>query len=143
MEPLAPLPTARYSLAAVTGPDGRIYAISGHNGNYLTTVEAYTPAPALVAVSTTVSPTEGATFNGAVAAFTDSDGNTQTSAYTTTISWGDGSTSAGTVTATGSTFTVSGNHVYPKHSSYTLSVTIRDSGGSTATAQTTLGEQGD
>src|SRR6185312_15402202 len=45
---LAPLPTGRYSLAAATGADGRIYALGGFNGRYgsgyLTTAEVYTPA---------------------------------------------------------------------------------------------------
>jgi hypothetical protein len=36
------MPTARDSLAAVAGPDGRIYAIGG-NGSDFATVEAYTP----------------------------------------------------------------------------------------------------
>lgn len=41
---VAPMPTARASLAAATGADGRIYAIGGSNGTHLTTVEAYTTA---------------------------------------------------------------------------------------------------
>lgn len=39
-----PMPTARSGLAAVTGPDGRIYAIGGYAGDFglaLQTVEAY------------------------------------------------------------------------------------------------------
>jgi hypothetical protein len=48
---LAPLPTPRQQLAAVTGPAGKIYAIGGYNGgdsgcsgaHTLTTVEAYSP----------------------------------------------------------------------------------------------------
>lgn len=42
----APMPTARYGLAAVSGPDGRIYAIGGcctAGGAYVSTVEAYDP----------------------------------------------------------------------------------------------------
>jgi N-acetylneuraminic acid mutarotase len=38
---VAPMSTARSALAAATGRDGRIYAIGGSNGNYLSTVEAY------------------------------------------------------------------------------------------------------
>jgi hypothetical protein len=42
--PVSPMPTARSGLAAVTGPDGRIYAIGGFNNLPLATVEAYDPA---------------------------------------------------------------------------------------------------
>ena len=38
---VAPLPTGREGLAATTGPDGRIYAIGGVNGNYTSEVDAY------------------------------------------------------------------------------------------------------
>jgi N-acetylneuraminic acid mutarotase len=44
---LPPLPTPRWGLSAVVGPDGRIYAIgglSGFTGPMLGTVEAYTPS---------------------------------------------------------------------------------------------------
>ena len=37
------LPTRRSGLAAATGPDGRIYAIGGRDGNVLDTVEAFVP----------------------------------------------------------------------------------------------------
>src|SRR5260370_39847695 len=41
---VAPMPTARHLLAAVAGPDGRIYAIGGEkSGSVLNTVEAYDP----------------------------------------------------------------------------------------------------
>src|SRR6266851_1912618 len=41
---VAPMPTARHLLAAVAGPDGRIYAIGGEKiGSVLNTVEAYDP----------------------------------------------------------------------------------------------------
>jgi hypothetical protein len=42
---MAPMPTARWALAAATGPDGRIYAIGGWNANgQLNAVEAYNPS---------------------------------------------------------------------------------------------------
>jgi N-acetylneuraminic acid mutarotase len=42
---VAPMPTARYALAAATGPDGRIYAIGGSGlSGPLSTVEVYTPS---------------------------------------------------------------------------------------------------
>lgn len=89
---------------------------------------------AVAARGTTVSPTEGATFSGALASFTDSDGNTQSSAYAVTIIWGDGSSSAGTVTASGSTFTVSGSHSYAEEGTSPIRVHVADTDGNTADA---------
>jgi hypothetical protein len=40
---MAPMPTARYRLAAAT-VNGKIYAIGGYNGGYLNTVEVYDPS---------------------------------------------------------------------------------------------------
>jgi N-acetylneuraminic acid mutarotase len=37
------MPTARFLLRAVTGHDGRIYAMGGYNGDILSTVEVYNP----------------------------------------------------------------------------------------------------
>src|SRR5947209_4092169 len=129
------MPTVRYLLAATTGLDGRIYALGGRdaNGSPINTVEAYTPRPLLAALDTTVSPIEGTPFSGAVASFTDSDGNTQASAYTATITWGDGSNSAGIVTATGNGFTVSGSHAYAEEGTSPITVQITDTDGSVAT----------
>jgi hypothetical protein len=46
---VASMPTARTNLPAVTGPDGRIYAIGGFDGSTIVnTVEAYTAPPASV-----------------------------------------------------------------------------------------------
>jgi hypothetical protein len=74
-------------------------------------------------------------FNGKVASFTDDDPNGTVSDYTASISWGDGSTSTGTVT-TG--FNVSGQHKYKKAGKYTVTVTIKDVGGSTVTVTSTI-----
>jgi hypothetical protein len=48
---VAPMPTARQLLAAATGPDGRIYAVGGHNyllssqtDGALNVLEIYDPA---------------------------------------------------------------------------------------------------
>src|SRR5207302_4087591 len=43
---VASMPTARAALAAVTGADGRIYAIGGFSATrgFVNTVEAYTPS---------------------------------------------------------------------------------------------------
>ncbi|MGH7139194.1 MAG: TIGR03118 family protein, partial [Pirellulales bacterium] len=47
---------------------------------------------------------------------------------------GDGSSSAGTVTASGATFSVAGTHTYTTSGAHTITTSIKDDGGSTATA---------
>jgi hypothetical protein len=80
--------------------------------------------------------------SGTLATFTDANPGAATSDFTsgggpTTIDWGDRSSSPGTVTKTGSgQFAVSGTHTYPALGPYTLTITIKDDGGSTATATT-------
>ncbi|WP_422932153.1 beta strand repeat-containing protein [Singulisphaera sp. PoT] len=74
-----------------------------------------------------------------VATFTDLAPGGVPADYTATIAWGDGTTSAATqIVATGSpngvTFLVFGNHTYAEEGEYSLSVTIRDTGGSRTTA---------
>ncbi|HVC97874.1 MAG TPA: choice-of-anchor Q domain-containing protein, partial [Pirellulales bacterium] len=82
--------------------------------------------------------TEGATFNGPVAMFTDADPAGVVGDYTATIAWGDGSTSAGTITQVpGGGFAVSGAHAYAEESTGSITVTIRDTGGSAATVTST------
>ncbi|MGN9809601.1 Kelch repeat-containing protein [Micromonospora sp. BQ11] len=41
--PLAPMPTGRQLLAATAGTDGRVYAVGGHRGDSLATLEIYDP----------------------------------------------------------------------------------------------------
>ena len=85
--------------------------------------------------------TEGArvNFTGAMALMTYTDGNPNSTAaeFGASISWGDGSpASLGTITKSGATYTVSGIHTYPEHTTgtpYTLRVNVTDLGGSTAT----------
>lgn len=80
----------------------------------------------------------GATAKGTVATFTDADSKGQASDYTAQINWGDGSTSLGVVSAGGGKFAVSGRHKYARSGTYTIKTTIKDAGGSTATAKTSV-----
>jgi N-acetylneuraminic acid mutarotase len=81
---------------------------------------------------------EGISIASTVASFTDADPNGTASDYTATINWGDGSpVSSGTIGASGSTFAVSGSHTYAEEGTYTVSVTIRDQGGSAVTIMST------
>ena len=90
------------------------------------------PLTAKVAVPSVV---EGGSPSGAIATFTDLDPNDNASEYTVTIDWGDGSTGPGTVIKTGAgAFSVSGSHSYGEEGPRTVGVTVKDAGGSTATA---------
>jgi hypothetical protein len=92
----------------------------------------------LTAAGVTVTPTEGVSFNGVVATFTDANSSATASDFTATITWGDGATSTGTVAAGASGgFTVSGTHTYAEEGSNNISVKIKDVGGATATASST------
>jgi hypothetical protein len=97
---------------------------------------ALTASPACVATTTL-------TYNGPTAGFTDAASPSGTlSDFTATIDWGDGTAvSAGTVTgADGGPYTVSGTHTYGTTGTFTITTTINDVGGSTATTScNTLG----
>jgi hypothetical protein len=73
-----------------------------------------------------------------VATFTDSDPSLPASAFSATISWGDGSpnTSGGIVGCNGS-FSVIACHAYEDKGTYTITVTITANCGSSATATST------
>ncbi len=89
----------------------------------------------LTATATAFTPTENAGFNGAVATFTDADPEGQIGQYSATIAWGDGSTSAGIVASNGQGgFTVTGSHTYAAQGQETVTVTINDVGGASASA---------
>ena len=94
---------------------------------------------ALTATATPVSATQGTSFNGTVATFTDANPLSQASDFTATIGWGDGTAAtAGTVaTNAGGGFKVTGTHTYSKTGSFTTTITINDVGGSTASASGT------
>jgi YD repeat-containing protein len=69
-----------------------------------------------------------------VATFTDANPQATVADFTATINWGDGSSAAGTVAVNGSGFQVLGDHTYDNAGSFTITTTIVDDGGSTATA---------
>jgi hypothetical protein len=90
----------------------------------------------LAASSTTISSTEGTVITSAtVATFTDANPNAAASDFTATIDWGDGTSTSGTVVAqSGGGFAVDGTHTYADEGKYAVSTTIKDVGGSTASA---------
>ncbi|MDR3633479.1 MAG: Ig-like domain-containing protein, partial [Isosphaeraceae bacterium] len=89
-------------------------------------------------IAATFSSTEGATFTGLVANFTDASPFGAVSDFTATIKWGDGTTSTGTVKkASLGTFGVTGTHQYNEEGTYNVSVVVKDDGGSTTTVAST------
>ncbi len=76
--------------------------------------------------------TEGESFSGAVATFTDPDPNGANSDYSATIDWGDGAPAETGVIGTG--FTVSGAHTYAEEGHYSVAVTIHHGTANDTTA---------
>jgi hypothetical protein len=97
-------------------------------------------ADALSGSTVSITTTEGQTFTGALATFTDTNLSNTTSDFTATIDWGDGTTDTGaavTVSGGDGNFTVSGNHIYADEGSFTVHVTLADDAPGTATATAT------
>jgi hypothetical protein len=86
---------------------------------------------------------EGQPFTAQVATFTNTNPNSVIADFTATIDWGDGTaTSPGIIgQLANGTFTVTGTHTYTEESAagtpYAITVSIKDIGGSTATAHAT------
>ncbi len=69
------------------------------------------------------------------ASFTDADPHGQVADYTATIDWGDGTTTPATITKNphGKGFVLIGLHQYARKGTYSVILTVGDSGGSQAT----------
>lgn len=79
---------------------------------------------------------KGTKFSDTVATITDADPNGKASDFKAAIFWGDGKSSTGSVVAAGSGFKVVGSHTYLKKAKYTVTITIKDIGGASASAVT-------
>jgi autotransporter-associated beta strand protein len=90
----------------------------------------------LTTLKRTITPTEGATFTGVVASFTDPAPEAPGS-YTVLINWGDSNSSAATVQPYSGTFLALGSHTYGEEGTYSIVTTIMDEGGSTANVTST------
>ncbi|HEV3340247.1 MAG TPA: DUF4214 domain-containing protein [Pirellulales bacterium] len=103
------------------------------------TTATVTEADTLVAgAAATLTPTEGATFTGTLATFTNTTNPTNpASDFTATINWGDGSTGVGTVSGSAGAFTVTGSHLYAEEGTNTATVILADNAPGTATATAT------
>ena len=116
-------------------------AVTAHDsdGATATATAPATVADAGLSASGMTRKLKGTSLSGALARFTDADAKGAAADYTATIMWGDGSTGTGTVSfsSTLHAFLVSGKHTYSVRRTYSITVTIRDAGGGTATASTT------
>jgi uncharacterized repeat protein (TIGR01451 family) len=136
-----------FNVTASTTP-GTYFNNAGGDAGTVTVVATGDTAPITVeegdqpitASGTTFSATEGASYSGAVATFTDPDTAATASEYLATIDWGDGSaTSAGTISGSAGSFSVAGTHTYAEEGSFPVTVTITDvdEAGNTDTANST------
>ena len=93
---------------------------------------------AVAATGTSIAPTEGIPFTGAVGSFTDPDASAQPGDYAATVHWGDGASSGGVIDkAADGTFTVTGTHTYAEEGSATTTVTVTDVDNTANTATVT------
>jgi len=148
---------ATVSAGMVTG-GGAAYSVSGTHtyagsGTFSVTVTLSDDAPGtataqvtstahvagagLNAFPVTFAATEGTSFNGVVATFTDSRAGALVTDFTASINWGDATTTAGAITSSGGgVFSVSGTHTYADEGSFSVPVQVTDT-VSTMTANTT------
>ena len=83
------------------------------------------PDPPVTMTLDSLSATEGQSFSGTLASFSDADAYGQPGMYFATIDWGDGSPNA--LPATISGWSVTGSHTYSEEGTYTVTITLRDS----------------
>jgi hypothetical protein len=121
------------------GSDSVSVIVTSDGGSSETGASTATVANAtLTATALPVVGTEGVTFTGKVAHFTDANSSASAADFTATIGWGDGTTTSGTVLASNSGgFDVTGTHAWSLSGSKVMSVTITGAGGGTASATPT------
>jgi len=143
---------ASSSAGVISGPVGGPFTVTGSHaynqegsytakttitdvdnvGNFASVTSAATVGDAALAASCAVA-VAPMSFSGPTANLTDANPFGTASDFTATIAWGDATTSAGTVTGPmGGPFVVSGSHTYSSTGPFTITTTITDDGGSTA-----------
>jgi hypothetical protein len=143
------------SAGTVVGPAGGPFTVNGthtyteegsypvkvkitdnvNSSNTTTATSTATVGDAALTASCATPTVSTTSFSGNVATFADANPFGTTADFTASINWGDASTSAGVVTGpVGGPFTVSGTHTYATLGNHTITVSISDDGGSTATA---------
>ncbi len=144
----------------VSGPNAAgVYTVSGTHtysavggaSSYSVTVKIGDPAGAMAQATSTalvagfINAT-GTSFTGTaselltgvtVANLTDSNPNATASKIQAVINWGDGQTSPASISGSSGTFAIAGSHAYATAGSYSVSVTITDPSGQSATLTST------
>jgi hypothetical protein len=88
---------------------------------------------AITTTTAAITATEGSSYNGNVAHFTDANALASATDFTASINWGDGTTTAGVITANaGGGFDVAGVHTYAEEGTPNVTVTITGAGGGTS-----------
>lgn len=102
--------------------------------NSASATTAATVADAPISASCAAAALSGQSFAGPVASLADGNPLGSAADFTVTIAWGDSSSSAGTVTGGGGSYTIAGSHAYAATGPYTVTTSISDVDGSTASA---------
>lgn len=146
------------SSATVTATSSGGFTVTGSNtyaeeGSYQVTISVKDASGHITTGSATATVSDaaltvtklvtGATKKGVAglaALFLDADPNGATPDYRATVNWGDGTTSPGLIVKNplGNGFALAGAHQYARAGSYTVTLTINDSGGSSITVTQTL-----
>jgi hypothetical protein len=110
----------------------------GNTGSGTTNVKVVdTP---ITAWAVSFSETAGRSYSGNVAEFSDLNTLAPASAFTASITWGNGTTTSGTISSnSGGLFTVSGTNTYSGNGPYDLVVQISDTGGQSAKGGIAIG----
>lgn len=142
------------SAGTVSGSAGSFTVSGSHtyaeDGSYTTSITLADDAPGtatntvhgtaavaeadLAATAQPISTTQNQTFSGTVGSFSDAGSSDAASGYVAAIGWGDGTTTTGTISGSAGNFTVSGSHTYSGFGSFTLTLTITETGVSGAAA---------
>src|SRR5207247_2597431 len=128
-----------YRTEGTTSITVTIEDMGGSNNTTTASSTAVTDDAPLTGTGLIASATEGVSFTGAIASFTDTDAFAVSDVYIVTIDWGDGSTSSGDVVVNpAGGFFVIGTHTYTEEGSRTVQVGILDDGGSSASVSSTV-----
>jgi hypothetical protein len=110
------------NVLSVTLTDDGTGTATGSAGATATVTEADT----LTGTGVPINASQGVSFTGSVATFTDTNTANTSGDFTATINWGDGTSDTGTVSGGNGSFTVSGTHTYSSIMSFAVSVVLTD-----------------